>query len=162
MPSYKQQYTERDIMDLEQKLMTDLNNFNSVYSCYLRSANNNNDNAKKILNPCTDSNATQSNVDTAKIAVNDDIAELKYALNHYSGKNQRQYNIQYNDIINQYNNIIHIRNDLDTKLAELYGTNSGVTNYYNNKYAATMFSKMMLTILLTSLAYYTFMKIIKK
>jgi hypothetical protein len=44
----------------------------------------------------------------------------------------------------------------------LYGTDDGITNYYVNQYRATMFSKIMLTILVTSLVYYTFMKMIKK
>lgn len=156
----------KEITRLENTLMTDLNDFNNKYACYLRNpATNPSENAKKIMYPCT-TNVSRSDVDAAKNNVDTDITNLRSALREYGysgATNQAQYLAKYNNIFEQYNKVIETRKDLDAKLAELYGTtNGGISNYYNNKYSATMFSKLMLTILLTSLAYYTFMKIIEK
>lgn len=155
-----------NITTLENTLMTDLNDFNNKYACYLRNpaTNSTNDNAKNIMYPCTDG-VTSTQVANAKTKVDQDITNLRNALNQYrysSSTTQAQYIARYNTILEKYNEIMETRNDLDTKLAELYGTDVGSSNYYNNKYSATMFSKLMLTILLTSLGYYTFMKIIEK
>lgn len=150
----------RNITLLENKLMNDLNNFNAKYTCYLRSSANPSPNVLNIQNPC--SGGSISEVNNAKALVDDDITQLRNALRAYTGANQTVYNQKYANIINQYNQIVNTRKDLDAKLSELYGTDSGIKNYYDNLYAGTMFSKLMLTIFMTSLAYYTFMKLIKK
>jgi succinate dehydrogenase/fumarate reductase flavoprotein subunit len=166
----KQQYPElmklKDITRLENTLMTDLNDFNNKYACYLRNPTTNSTsvNAGKIINPCTQ-NVSKAEVDAAKTKVDQDITNLHNAINVYKytgGTNQAQYNTKFNKILEDYNKVIELRTDLDKKLAELYDTETGINNFYSNKYSATMFTKLMLTILLTSLAYYTFMKIIEK
>lgn len=149
-----------EIAALEKELMADINDFNTKYSCYLHSSNNPNSNVKHITTCKTNVNA--NDVETAKKKVEKDIADIKDKLQRYTGTTQTNYNIKFNDIIKDYNDLSSERNDLDTKLAELYNTDNGISNYYNNKYAATMFSKIMLTIFVTCLVYYTFRKLIKK
>jgi len=149
-----------EIAALEKQLMADINDFNTKYSCYLHSSNNPNSNVKHITICKTTVNA--NDVETAKKKVEKDIADIKDKLQRYTGTTQTNYNIKFNDIIKNYNQLSSERNDLDTKLAELYNTDNGISNYYNNKYAATMFSKIMLTIFVTCLVYYTFRKLIKK
>ena len=147
----------------EKKLMEDINHFNKVYSCFLHSSANTNDNAKYVSDAsCPTPNYTQADVARARQEINKDIDELKTAIRNYTGKNQAQYNRDFNRIISKYEAVMKQRTDLDNKLAELYGTDDGINNFYVNQYRATMFSKIMLTILVTSLVYYTFMKIIKK
>jgi hypothetical protein len=157
------------IFALEKKLMADINVFNTKYSCYLHQTNNNSDpaiRAKIQQNGNCSSTVDEAQVNSAKQAVITDIQQIQSAINTYNttqGKtNNIQYETKYNQLITDYNALLDTRTDLDAKLAELYGTDDGITNYYTNQYRATMFSKIMLTILVTSLVYYTFMKIIKK
>uniref|UniRef100_A0A6C0D4D0 Uncharacterized protein n=1 Tax=viral metagenome TaxID=1070528 RepID=A0A6C0D4D0_9ZZZZ len=154
------------IFDLERKLMADINDFNTKYSCYLHSTANPNQYVQLgyIRSPasCTSSNSSISQVTAAYNTIITDINNLKTMLQNYSGPRTQQYDISFNYIISNYDEIIEQRTDMDKKLSELYGVDDGINNYYVNQYRATMFSKIMLTILVTSLVYYAFMKIIKK
>jgi hypothetical protein len=157
------------IFALEKKLMADINDFNTKYSCYLHQTNGNSDSdirAQIRQNNNCSATIDLSAVNLAKQTVITDIQQIQSAINTYNttqGKtNNVQYNAKYDQLITKYDTLLETRKDLDEKLAELYGTDDGINNYYVNQYRATMFSKIMLTILVTSLVYYTFMKIIKK
>ena len=154
-----------DIFDKEKQLMADINDFNKIYSCYLHDASyNTNPNAKKVQQDpaCSSIPHTSTAVSAAYDKIISDINNLQNGLSVYNGITKSQYDVSFNNIINTYKNIMQNRTDMDTKLAELYGTDNGMNNYYNNKYSATMFSKIMLTIFVTCLVYYTFRKLIKK
>ena len=156
--------TINDITNYENSLLKNLNEYNRIYTCYVYSLPNTNLKTDASFNKpsfCT-TNYSQGDVIRAKDLVNADITKLIELLNNYSGINHTTYVMKYTDLLSKYDDITTTRNDLDEKLAELYGTENGIKNYYNNLYSSTMFSKLMLTILLTSLAYYTFMKMIKK
>ena len=161
----------QNISRMEQQLIDKINKFNSVYSCYLHSPNNQNPNVKYVSNnqfeSCSQfaslsSSEQNKSLQDAKKEVEDTIANLNNALLNYKGITQTTYKIKFDNLISNHNDILNKRKDLDAKLAELYGSNDGIHNFYKNQYSATMFSKIMLTILVTSLVYYTFMKIIKK
>jgi len=158
-----------EISQMEKQLMIDINDFNTKYSCYLHSNSNSNPNAKYVTSNQSDScpsGVSIQVVDAAKQQVIQDINNITQSMSSYRNNNnnitQAKYNSNFQNLIQKYGEILNERKDLDTKLAELYGTDDGINNYYNNKYSATMFSKIMLTILVTSLVYYTFMKLIKK
>jgi hypothetical protein len=151
-----------EISQLEKQLMADINDFNTKYSCYLYNSSNTNVNYTTPPASCSGTNYREADVIAASDRIKRVILQLSDAKANYHGIRQSEYNAIYNNLIRRYDEILNQRKDLDTKLAELYGTDDGISNYYNNKYSATMFSKIMLTILVTSLVYYTFMKIIKK
>lgn len=158
--------TINDITNYENSLLKNLNDYNRKYTCYVYSLPNTDKLKQGVAgfnkpSFCT-TNYSQGDVTTAMNKVNEDITNLENALNSYKGTNQTMYLRNYSDLLKKYDDIITTRDGLDEKLAELYGTEDGINNYYNNLYSSTMFSKLMLTILLTSLAYYTFMKMIKK
>ena len=161
----------------EQKLITDINDFNTKYLCYNRSVYTNVDNTitingstiqTHIRNKCNNGTSfSLAEVEQAKNTVITDINKIKTAIATYGSTEEAtkidDYEKKYKALVDiSYNHILAQRKDLDRKLAELYGTDDGINNYYINQYRATMFSKIMLTILVTSLVYYTFMKIIKK
>ena len=160
-----------NISKLERDLINKINNFNLIYSCYLHTPNNPNPNAKYVssnqLGSCSKFTSLSSDtqkklLDTTKKEIEYTISKLNNALSNYKGITQRDYKAKFNKLIRNYDKILNERKNMDAKLAELYGTNDGINNFYKNAYTATMFSKIMLTILVTSLVYYTFMKIIKK
>jgi hypothetical protein len=154
------------IFNLERTLMADINDFNTKYSCYLHSSANQNQYVKlgytQSPASCTSSNSSISQVTAAYNKIKTDINSLKTLLQNYNGPKIQDYDINFQLIMSRYDEIIEQRTDMDKKLSELYGVDDGINNYYVNQYRATMFSKIMLTILVTSLVYYTFMKIIKK
>ena len=154
-----------DIFYTEKQLMADINDFNKIYSCYLHDASyNTNPNAKKVQQDTSCYSITHrfTDVSMAYDKIISDINNLQNGLTQYNGITKSQYDVSFNNIINTYKNIMQNRTDMDKKLAELYSIDDGINNYYNNKYSATMFSKIMLTIFVTCLVYYTFRKLIKK
>ena len=172
MSATPQTETDRlyQISQLEKQLMADINDFNTKYSCYVHSSNNSaypyiNDIINNKLPACQNMNIRVNDLNAAKQTIVADINNLQSRINQYKNSNgitQSTYQAKFNQLIAKYDAILKQRKDLDTKLAELYGTDDGINNFYVNQYRATMFSKIMLTIVVTSLVYYTFMKIIKK
>jgi len=70
-----------------------------------------------------------------------------------------QYEANYMNIINQYNQIVSMRSDLDMKLRELYSLNNS-TGIVNKSYLdTTVYKNILWTVLATSIVYFIFMKI---
>jgi hypothetical protein len=63
-------------------------------------------------------------------------------------------------IKNTYNNeILNLRNELDTKLRELNTNNNSISAEYKNRFDSTIYSGLMLTVLVTSMLYYIFQRV---
>lgn len=94
------------------------------------------------------------------------IIQLKDAVNEMSSgptsMNPQQYLQNYYMIMNAYEDIGKKRNTLDANLAELYGIGDTTSNFYQKKLISTSYTKILLTILATSLTVAAFMAMRKK
>lgn len=70
---------------------------------------------------------------------------------------QRQYLENYYAILNQYRDVVGNRQDLDAKLAELYEIGDTSNTFYQKKLISTSYTKIILTILATTLTISAFM-----
>jgi len=63
-------------------------------------------------------------------------------------------------IKNTYNNeILDLRNELDNKMKELNTNNNSISAEYKNRFDSTIYSGLMLTVLVTSMLYYIFQRV---
>jgi hypothetical protein len=164
--------SKQDIFQLEQNVMAKLNNFNQTYATYMRCGATGNSNQTYIDKSNCPTSITQENVDNAKSELDDAIAELNAAIgtpeqagtnDSTGGKTPASYAMNYNYVTKHYyNNLVKTRKDIDDKLAELYNTSESTSSFYDKMYMSTMYSKIVLTILATSIIYYTIMKLRNK
>lgn len=157
-----------DVFQLEQDAMAKLNTFNQAYANYMRCGSTGNTNQSYIdQSSCTetDKSVYKTNVDAAYSDLSGALIALNDALNKMGangGKTPENYDATYNSMLSTYNDLVKTRQTIDDELAELYGTTDGVNSYYNKMYMSTMYSKILWTILATSLLYYVIMKLRKK
>jgi len=70
------------------------------------------------------------------------------------------YDSSHSYIKNTYNDeILNLRNELDTKLKELNSNKDSISAEYKNRFDSTIYSGLMLTVLVTSMLYYIFQRV---
>jgi hypothetical protein len=57
--------------------------------------------------------------------------------------------------------MVKTRTEIDTKLRELNNINGASSDFYEKQYISTAYTKILLTVLATTVAYYVFMKLRK-
>jgi hypothetical protein len=151
-----------NIFALEKDVLTNLNNFNSLYAnyvnCTLKKSTTN-------TTSCPSSEVSLETVNYAYDATKNSIAALQTALGSLSptngGPTPSQYDTSYNAIMGQYEQMVKNRVEIDTKLRELNNINGASSDFYEKQYISTAYTKILLTVLATTVAYYVFMKLRK-
>jgi hypothetical protein len=151
-----------NIFALEKDVLSNLNNFNSLYAnyvnCTLKKSTTN-------TTSCPSSEVSLETVNYAYDATKNSIAALQTALGSLSptngGPTPSQYDTSYNAIMGQYEQMVKNRVEIDTKLRELNNINGASSDFYEKQYISTAYTKILLTVLATTVAYYVFMKLRK-
>ena len=154
------QYT---IFDLEKKIIAALNTYYSNYSSYQRCKYCSNITGTKptmcngLSTSCdiTEYNNSKNELDKSIAIFNDALGKLKTN----DGISQDDYEENYGDIMQQYSNVLKLRNELDLKLKEINQTDDSVYNMYVSSYDSTVYTSIIWSILATSLLYYIFVKL---
>lgn len=156
------------IFALEEEVMRDLTAYNKAHQLYLRcSSNNKNINQKYIDKkncPGTGSDLLNNyNNAYAKLMKNTgppntrgSLIRLKTTMNWVSTNNpkeitQSEYMAIYSEILNKYKLINKQRQELDSKLTELYQIGDTTTNFYEKQLIATSYTKILLTVIASTL-----------
>jgi len=158
-----------NLFALENAVMADLTDFNRKYRLYLTCGTTGNANQKyfdKTICPANVSNL-RSDVDKAytKLTKNTEplgsLVVLQNAINNLpkttKGISQSQYIQNYYDILNKYKDVVSKRQALDSSLAELYEIGDTSSNFYQKKLISTSYTKILLTVLATTLTVAAFM-----
>lgn len=157
-----------DIFNLENAVMADLTNFNKEYRLYVTCGGDaaGTGNRKDFLpyfnkDICQgNTNMTIANLDAAYNRLTNSnktgsLDRLTDAVNGLStssgGTNLSQYKSNYYIILRKYNEVVKNRQSLDAKLAELYQIGDTTSNFYQKKLVSTSYTKILLTVLATSL-----------
>ena len=162
-------FSPKDIFDLEQKMLADLQDFQTKAATYRRcagSVNNRKRYSYLTPNPCsaTDNQVYASVVKTAKEKLSNSsntgsLDKLNAALLAYKNANtggaavnqNGQYDSDYSDILYKYNQISTMRQKLEANLSELYEIGDTRSNFYQRKLMSDSYTKIILTILATTL-----------
>jgi hypothetical protein len=171
------------LYDLENRAINSLNEFNQNYATYLRCTDDLNmydqdqPNYNIVYpnkNGCPSGlSSKQINIDNLTISQNKLIQHID-ALNNAltliknldNGVTQQQYDAKYASIIAKYKEIVDMDKEIKQKLKDIDAVNyprrkkdSPYIEDIYEKYNASMYSTLMLTVLATSLIYYAFVKI---
>jgi hypothetical protein len=169
------------LFDLEKKVIESLNDFNKKYAVYLRCSDGIYNVSETNFNVKYDnkkgcegeSSNKQVNTDKVKTAYNT-VMQRADAFNNAlskinmneNGITPAQYEERYSAIVSKYSEIVKLQNDIswkiqDIKAVENPNKNKGTSYIHDavDKYNATMYSTLMLTVLATSIVYYAFVKL---
>jgi hypothetical protein len=156
-----------NLFALENDVMKDLTDFNKKYRLYLTCGPTGNINQPYInKNICTGVNPSNLKTDLDNAykkltAPGGSLVKLQDAIKYLpetsGGIDQTQYLENYYAILNQYKDVVKKRQDLDAKLAELYEIGDTSNNFYQKKLITTSYTKILLTVLATSLTITAFM-----
>lgn len=160
-----QQLFVDNLMQQNNKLMTDLNNFNIQYAKYINCQKNNLPSTNcSSTDPtcCSVENKQNINLSTLTVSQNiiqNDINDIKTTLNQNKSLflNPSQYDSRFNELIEKEKGVNDLRNELDIKIQEL---NQG-KKFTENKLQSdsAIYSGIVFTILATTILYYTFTKL---
>jgi hypothetical protein len=163
-----------DLFALEQQVLADLQDFQKKSAVYRRCEGNDNIRNKDIYNipnnkVCSDADKTIS-FGTVQAAYNKLMSstspkgsltlldEVIAAIPVNSGQHAL-YDTNYNKIITQYSEITRLRQSLDANLSELYEIGDTRSNFYQRKLMSDSYTKIILTILATTLTIAAFASI---
>jgi hypothetical protein len=164
--------TPNNLFALENEVMKDLTDFNKKDRLYLTCDPSTGVQNQRFINKgiCTG----LSTADISKLKQQRDdaykkltavpggsLVRLQDAINYLpetsGGIDQRQYLENYYAILRQYKDVVGNRQDLDAKLAELYEIGDTSNNFYQKKLISTSYTKILLTVLATTLTISAFM-----
>lgn len=160
------------IYDLEKKIFDSLNNFNRIYSQYLRCSTEITDTERdsninlalrnsSTLRGCTDTTITLQQVITASDNVLQKIEAYKLAFSTFpqDDSSARKSSENVSKLVNDYNSIVQKRNELDSKMVEINRTKDSKYMEWKGYDDSTKYTNILLTVLATSLIYYIFVKL---
>jgi hypothetical protein len=165
----------QNIFELENQVIADLNAFNKAYQTYII-CKNTIDNAyfinRKSELGCQSGTASALALEIAyKKLINEDdpnnktgsLYRLKDAIDQLppetdvSSTEKAEYLKNYRVLMFKYQNVLKKRQALDASLTELYEIGDTGTNFYQKKLISTSYTKILLTILATTLTVAAFM-----
>jgi len=145
------------MMDENIQVLEDLKQFSEKYNKYITCSDITL--PENIRAGCSDED---KNIDTVNNAYNklttESITKLQNTpLNNFS--TVAEYETTHNEIIKKHKEIVPLRKELDEKLRQLNAEEESMLNDYKLKYDNTMYTSLVLSVVLTSSLYFIFRKI---
>jgi hypothetical protein len=154
-------------LEAESVLLDQIIDLNKKYARYV-TCNDSTMNPNNILN-CSTADLDYNTIQTAysKILVQTSNGENVYGSILDVSNTRLSNNISYAVydtsrvyIKNTYNDeILNLRSELDEKLKELNSNKDSISAEYKNRFDSTIYSGLMLTVLVTSMLYYIFQRV---
>ena len=147
------------MMDASVDVLADLKEFNQKYQKYVKCTDITIPDSEKT--DCTD---TDENIQTVNdtydklMSDNGSIRKLKTApLTTYMSS--ADFDTKHAKILQTHSEIIPLRKELDSKMKQLMDDKENIHTDYQTKYDATMYSSLVLSVVLTSSLYFIFKKL---
>lgn len=165
---------DKTIYDLEKNIFDSLNEFNQIYSNYLRCSQEIRDDQRKSeINTAlkntleergcsTDAKNTRiADVRTAsdKVSAKVDAYKLAFGTFEPSDSSAQESAGKVATLVNNYNEIVQKRNNLDLKIDEVNRVMESQYMELKGQGDSTKYTNILLTVLATSLIYYIFVKL---
>jgi hypothetical protein len=153
-----------DIMETENVMLAKLLQFNEKYIRYIHCNNSNvNSDCSRTEKSTLESELTtlyndidkNINGTIARDGVNGILTQIN-SIPNASNISAAAYETKYDDIKERHNDILTMRQDLDIKLKDLYGTEDSIGNMHKQQLDSTIYTEILLTSLATALLYYIF------
>jgi len=134
----------------QQDLIEKLNDFNKNYNAYIKC-----NNFSTNENP----NCDKTNLNKSLNDLNFTLANFKTDIDNNNKNNNitsDEYQTKYQNIINTYDQVLDLRNELDNKVKTLYNPEKSYESDYKKTFDATIYSGILMTALATSVLFYVF------
>ena len=146
------------MMDANINVLADLKEFNQKYQKYVKCTDITLPESAKTQCTEEDTNITTVNAVYDKLMDNGSIQKLQDApLTKYISTNESNNN--HTNIVKTHNEIMPLRKELDAKMNQLMDSESSIYDEYNEKYDMTMYSSLVLSVILTSSLFFIFKKL---
>ena len=136
-------YSLQDIIVKERKLDTELTSYSTAYYKYL-------------AGDTTQPNLPDNN--NLKTAITNMKTVLPNPGNNLDHPSNTEYDASYKELKTNYSELVKMRNELDRKLADLYGAEDSVSNMYKSQLDSTIYASLLWSTLATTLIYYIFVQ----
>ena len=146
------------MMEENINVLDDLKNFNEKYHKYIKCSDTTI--SEEAKQQCTMEDSSLETVNNAydKLMKDGSIQKLQNApLNAFS--TVTEYENNHTQIIKKHSEIIPLRNELDSKLKQLMDDENSVNADYKKTYDTTMYSSLVLSVILTSSLFFIFKKL---
>ena len=146
------------MMDTSVEVLADLKEFNEKYQKYVKCNDTTLPDSAK--SDCTEADRNIQTVNDVydKLMTDGSIQRLKSApLNRYI--NSADYETKHTEILQTHSEIIPLRKELDSKMKQLMDDEDNINADYKDKYDATMYSSLVLSVVLTSSLFFIFKKL---
>lgn len=146
------------MMDRSVEVLADLKEFNEKYQKYVKCNDITLPDSAK--SGCTEDDRNIQTVNDVydKLMTDGSIQRLKTApLNKYI--NSADYETKHTEILQTHSEIIPLRKELDSKMKQLMDDEDNINADYKDKYDATMYSSLVLSVVLTSSLFFIFKKL---
>jgi hypothetical protein len=146
------------MMDTSMEVLADLKEFNEKYQKYVKCADITLPDSAK--SDCTEADKNIQTVNDVydKLMINGSIQKLQSApLNKYISS--AEYETKHTEILQTHSEIIPLRKELDSKMKQLMDDEDNINADYKDKYDATMYSSLVLSVVLTSSLFFIFKKL---
>jgi len=147
------------MMDTSMEVLADLKEFNKKYQKYVKC--NDITLPESIKSDCTEADKniqTVNDVYDKLMTTDGSIQNLKSApLNRFI--NSADYETKHTEILQTHSEIIPLRKELDSKMKQLMDDEDNINADYKDKYDATMYSSLVLSVVLTSSLFFIFKKL---
>jgi hypothetical protein len=130
--------------------------FNTKYARYIQ-CNDTTINPGNVLK-CTDDQSSMAGVNAAYEKLVGSTSNLQKSLEAPT-KSKVDYLSTHNSILNNHQDLLKLRADLDLKMKELYDIRNRSKTDNQMKYDSTMYSGILWTVIASSLVYYGFTKL---
>jgi hypothetical protein len=136
------------LMKKEKELVDQLADFNIKYERYIHCSD------PKTNSDCGANEPTSQELITKMNTINDIINTMKSRITTIPQTTNYQSN--HNNIVNDYDKVVNLRNDLDMKVKQLYDPENSKIVDFKYAYDSTIYSGIIISALATSLLYYIF------
>ena len=146
------------MMDTSMEVLADLKEFNKKYQKYVKCTDITLPDSAK--SDCTEADINIQTVNDVydKLMTNGSIQKLQSApLNKYISS--AEYETKHTEILQTHSEIIPLRKELDSKMKQLMDDEDNINADYKDKYDATMYSSLVLSVVLTSSLFFIFKKL---
>ena len=146
------------------QVYTSLQNYNSAYTSYLMCVEKQpviDPNTGHILRDSSSNKFVYSSTNCSKpdsTQLLQQIDELQTSISTMVGQTPANTDSSMNHTAQNYNQMLSLRNELDTKLQELYEMNGSIPVIYRQDADSAVYATILWTILASSLLYYFFTK----
>jgi DNA repair ATPase RecN len=145
-----------ELIKNEVNIMNALNDFNKKYADYTRC----NYQIPGVLTTIGNCSTTLNEITTSYDTVNSEIEKMNTDLLNVNNKvDQAKYKEDHDKIVANYKEVLKLRNNIDTQLKELYRVKYSSSAEYQKDLDRSVYINLFLTILITSVAYFTFLKL---